>query len=269
MKKLLLVCIFPIALLFGCTKDKKVNFFTVQQDIKLGEQLDVEIQSNATEYPVLDKAKNPAVYAYLEAMRDDILSSNLIFHRSDFTWKVTIINKNVLNAFAAPGGKIYIYSGLLKNVKSSAELAGILAHEIVHADRRHSTQQMTKNNMVNIALSVILGQDSTALKNMAKQMASGAAAMAWSREYEYEADSMAVDFVYSIRGRKNYKCDALTDFFKRMDASSTATYTPEWLQTHPLDSKRIARVNGHFVTLGSPAGDLFTSEYSSFVAKLP
>ena len=270
MKKTFSLFALSLLIVFGCTKDNKLNLFTITEDIKLGNQLDQEIRTNKTEYPLLDSATNPAVYKYVYNMRDDILSSNLIFHKNDFNWRITIINKNILNAFAAPGGKIYVYTGLLKYVKSGAELAGILAHEVTHADRRHSTQQMTKTYGVQVLLNIALGNNSSALKDMAKQMATGAAGLAWSRDNEYDADSMSVEFLYSIRNRKNYQINALTDFFKRMDSSSTdKTTTVEWLQTHPLDSKRIARVAGHYKILGSPVGEYFTSEYQAIVAKLP
>ena len=269
MRKAILLFTLPLFLTCGCTKDIKLNVFTIAQDKQLGSQLDQEIRTNKTEYPLLDSATNPDVYKYLYAMRDDILSSNLIFHKDDFNWRVTIINKPILNAFAAPGGKIYVYTGLLKYVKSGSELAGILAHEVCHADRRHSTEQMTKIYGFQVLLNIALGADQSGLKDMAKQMATGAAGLAWSRSNEYDADSMSVEFLYSIKGRKNYQINALTDFFVRMEASRTAGYTPEWLQTHPKDDNRIARVAGHYKALGSPIGDYFVSDYDAIVAKLP
>ena len=270
MKNYTHIILIALSLLsISCTKDKKINLFTISDDKKLGSQLDNEIRTNKSEYPILDSATNVAVYKYIYDMRDDILSSSLIFHKDDFNWRVTIIDKPILNAFAAPGGKIYVYTGLMKYVKSGSELAGIIAHEVTHADRRHSTQQMTKVYGIQILLNIALGSDTTGLGKMAKDMATGAASLKWSREHEYEADSMSVEFLYSIRARKNYQCDALTDFFKRMDSSQTINITPEWLQTHPLDENRIARVNGHYIALGSPKGDLFTSEYATIIAKLP
>jgi len=269
MKKIILLISLPILLGYSCTKDHKLNVFTISQDKQLGAQLDQEIRTNKTEYPLLDSAKNAAIYKYVYDMRDDILSSSLIFHKDDFNWRVTIIDKPILNAFAAPGGKIYVYTGLMKYVKSGAELAGILAHEVTHADRRHSTEQMTKIYGFQVLMNIALGNDSSGLKSMAKQMATGAAGLAWSRSNEYDADSMSVEFLYSIKSRKNYQIDALTDFFKRMDSSQTLSLTPEWLQTHPLDANRITRVAGHYKTLGSPVGDYFTAEYQAIVAKLP
>jgi predicted Zn-dependent protease len=270
--KSLFIFIIPIIIAYSCTKDKKLNVFSLAQDKQLGGQLDHEIRTNKAEYPLLDSATNPDVYKYLYLMRDDILSSNLIFHRDDFNWRVTVINKNVLNAFAAPGGKIYVYTGLLKFVKSGAELAGILAHEITHADRRHSTDQMTKVYGFQMVLNVILGSDTTGLvKTMARNMASGAASLAWSRDNESEADSMAVEFLWSIKNRKAYQINALSNFFKRMDSLGlgTTSTTIAWLQDHPLDATRISSVDGHWKRLGSPVGNLFSNEYFTVIARLP
>jgi predicted Zn-dependent protease len=119
-------------------------------------------------------------------------------------------------------------------------------------------------------LNIALGNDSSGLKSMAKQMATGAAGLAWSRDYEYEADSMGVEFIYSIRSTKNYQCTALTDFFKRMEADGKGTAgTPEWLSTHPLDANRISHVDGLWQRLNSPTGELFGAEYQTALSVIP
>jgi len=270
MKKITLLLSIPLLLALGCTKDKKLNVFTVSKDKELGEQLDAEIIANPKEYPILDRATHPEAYAYLEGIFNDVISSDKMFHKDDFDWKITILDTNVMNAFAAPGGKLYFYTGLMKYCKSSAELAGVMAHEIAHSDRRHTTNVLTKTYGVQILLNIVLGNDAGTLKQLASQMASGASSLAFSREHEYEADSMSVEFLYSIRERKNYQCTGIVDFFDRLvaDGYTTGTGNFEFLQTHPYENNRKTNIEKVWTNLGKPAGEKFESDYATFVTKL-
>ena len=123
------------------------NLFTIEDDIELGAQLDAEISSNPKEYgPILD-ADDPAnaeAYDHLMTITDTLLASDDVQYRDDFVWELHIIDDDdVLNAFAAPGGYIYVYTGLIRYLDQEDHFAGVMGHEIAHADQRHSTQQLT------------------------------------------------------------------------------------------------------------------------------
>ena len=122
-----------------------LNLFSVEQDIELGRQVSQEINTNPTEFPILPEQSNREVYQYIRGITDKILNSGKVAHKDDFAWEVKIIDDpETLNAFATPGGYIYVYTGLIKFLDSEDELAGVMGHEIAHAAQRHSTQQMTK-----------------------------------------------------------------------------------------------------------------------------
>ena len=126
-------------------KVKGMNLFTVSQDKELGAKVAAEIDGNQAEYPLLDSIKYKKVYQYIYQIRDKILNSGKVDFKNDFTWQVKIIKDDkIVNAFCTPGGYIYVYTGILKFLESEDQFAGVLAHEIGHADMRHSTRQMTR-----------------------------------------------------------------------------------------------------------------------------
>ena len=121
-----------------------LNLFSISQDKELGAQVDAEITANAAQYSILDPAQNKEIYNYINDIRNTILSSGNVKYKTEFDWQIKIIHDdNTLNAFCTPGGYIYIYTGILKFLDTEDQFAGVLAHEIAHADLRHSTRQMT------------------------------------------------------------------------------------------------------------------------------
>ncbi len=127
--------------LSGCENSTGVNFFSVQDDVNLGKGLDQEIRQNPQEYPIYDSHTHTQ---YVQNILNDIIKSPEIEYADIFPYKIALIdNDEVVNAFAAPGGYIYVYTGLLKFLDNEATLAGIIAHEVAHAERRHATQRMT------------------------------------------------------------------------------------------------------------------------------
>ena len=143
--------IVPVALM-GLTAcgEGGINLFTLEDDVALGQQLSEEVNANPDVYgPVIDPATDPAPYDQLQRITDEILDSGMVEHRDDFVWALHIIDDDeTLNAFAAPGGYIYVYSGLIEYLDSEDDFAGVMGHEIAHADRRHSTEQLTNEGRV-------------------------------------------------------------------------------------------------------------------------
>jgi beta-barrel assembly-enhancing protease len=260
-----------VLVLFGCKKDgdgvlSDLNLFPVSKDIELGETMDSIIRANPSEYPILDQATNAAAYQFVNSMFRQILQSGEFDHRNDFNWEITIINDNsVLNAFAVPGGKLYFYTGLMKYVDNSATLAGVVAHEMAHADRRHSTRQMTKALGVQVLLSILIGDDKSELVQLAGGLAGGIAELKFSRDDEYEADEYSVKYLTDT----DYNPVGIKSFFEKIRAEKQTAATFEFLSTHPDDENRIDNINAIWTSLGSPTGSDFTSEYTSFKSLLP
>lgn len=269
MKKIF-VAVFAFTLLLGaCSKDKDVNLMSVEDDKKMGEQLDAEIMSNPQDYPVMDKASNPEAYAMVEGVMNEILKSSELYHRDEFDWQVRIIDTTILNAFAAPGGKLYFYTGLLQYMTSEAELAGVMAHEIAHADLRHSSERLTKVYGLQIILDIALGRDKSKLGEIASQMATGGVALKFSKEDEFEADEYSVRHLAN-EATKAYLPTAINDFFDRIvaDGYDKEDGNMEFTRTHPYNANRKTNVIEVYNELGKPVGEKFETEYAEFKQNL-
>ncbi|CAA6809724.1 MAG: Peptidase family M48 [uncultured Aureispira sp.] len=261
---LLFVAIFQTA----C--DRPVNVFTVSQDKELGAQLEAEIASDPAQYPLLSEVDYPDAYAYLLEMRDEILASPEVKYKTEFEWKLKIIDDDVLNAFCAPGGYIYVYTGLMKYLEKSDHLAGVLAHEIAHADQRHSSASMTEQYGIE-TLVAIASQNATAAQ--LSQVAGGLTQLGFSRAHETDADDHSVDYLQSTK----YACDGASGFFAKLIATGQTSGTPAFMSTHPDPGNRVTKITERADELGcskalhhddtSASGD--NGAYNDMLATLP
>jgi len=261
-----LLSLFLLGLGFvACTKDGQLNLISLADERQLGEQLHQEILSKPSEYPILSRTEHPEAYAYLEEMRDELLESYDFTHEDDFTWDVYIIHDdNVLNAFAAPAGRSYYYTGLIKFLDTEDQLAGVMGHELAHADRRHATRNMTKTYGLSILLEVALGQDSGTLTEIAKGLAGNLSSLGFSRKTETEADEFSVKYLAPSR----YQCNGAAGFFEKMEAQGGGSNVPTWMSTHPDSQDRIEHINAEAEAAKcsiSPSG----RNYARFKSLLP
>jgi len=232
-----------------------INLFSIQQDKDLGAKVAAEINADPVKYPVLDPATNVAAYKYINDIRDVILKTGKVKHADDFKWELKIIqDDSTLNAFCTPAGYIYIYTGIIKFLDNEAELAGVMGHEMAHADLRHSTRQMTKTYGIQLVVSAALGE-----MEALKQITNGLIGLKFSRNHETEADRMSVEYLCGTR----YRADGGAGFFEKIKAMSRGN-TPEFMSTHPSPVNRIK--NYHTWAKDGNCGgvDDFSDNYAAF-----
>lgn len=235
-----------------------IDLFSLQKDKDLGAATAAQIASD-TSYPLLDSVKYASAYNYLNGIRDKILKSGKVAHANDFAWKLKIINKNILNAFCTPGGYIYVYSGLIKYLDEEDDLAGVMGHEMAHADQRHSTKQLQETMGVQTLLQVALGNSSQAASVVANL-----ALLKYSRCHESEADDYSVQYLSGT----SYNCAGAASFFKKLIATGQAGSTPVFLSTHPGSDTRVADITAAANKLGcQKAGTV--GGYTAFKNSLP
>ena len=253
-----------LVILGSCKKDGGgINIFTVEDDKQLGLQMEQEIQSDPVAYPLVNKAQYTQAYQHIERIRDSILNTGLVAYDNEFAWSVHIIKDDeVLNAFCTPGGYICFYTGIIRFLDNEAQFAGVMGHEMAHAARRHSTQQMTKAYGLQVLVSVVLGQNPNLLAQMAADLAAGVAALAFSRDDEYESDEYSVKYLYET----SYDARGVAGFFEKIDAT---TPIPEFLSTHPNPGNRIEKINEIWQGLGGKVGEEYAERYQEFKNSLP
>ncbi len=238
-----------------------INAFSINQDRELGLQVQAEIAGNQAEYPVLDSVQYRTAYQHLRRIRDKVLNSGKVTNKDRFTWEVQIIrNDSVLNAFCTPGGYIYVYTGLIKYLDAEDDLAGVMGHEIAHADLRHSTRTMTREYGVDVMLKIIAGSDAGALTTLVRNLAS----LKYSRCHESEADAASVEYLSGT----NYACNATASFFEKLSAAG-GQRVPQFLSTHPSPDNRVKDINALADKISCNKSPLNPATYAQFKASLP
>jgi predicted Zn-dependent protease len=250
---------------YSCKKDAPfVPLFSIADDIKLGKQVVVEIEgANSAQYPILDSASNVAAYQFIYGIRNEILNSGKIVYKDEFEWRLRIIkNDTTLNAFCTPGGYIYVYTGLIKYLDSKDELAGVIGHEMAHADRRHTSRSMQTQYGLGTLLNVLLGNDNSTLQ----QIASGIYLLKNSRDHESEADEYSVKYLCPTP----YNAAGAAGFFQKMiDDGYTENRLASFFSTHPSPANRVESINQQKIDNGCVGNGSFDAQYASFKTLLP
>lgn len=240
-------------ILTNCANSQSLNLFSPDYDVKLGQQVAAEIASDPKQFPVLPEAGNEEVYRYIRGISKNIVNSGKVKYRDKFSWEVKIIKDDkTLNAFCTPGGHIYVYTGLIKFLDSEDQLAGVMGHEIAHADLRHSTRQLTKVYGISTLLELVRKDPNP---STVEQIALGLLNLKFSRSHEKEADSQSVVYLCGSQ----YHADGCAGFFKKMQGNGSNP--PEFLSTHPDPGNRIKAIEGKATELGCRGNQSRQTEY--------
>ncbi|GAB1442519.1 M48 family metallopeptidase [Ignavibacteriales bacterium] len=218
-----------------------MNIFSDADEVALGANVANEIAANQQEYPIF--RGDPALKQYIKSqIFDQILVANSIKKRNVYQYELEIIDRpDILNAFALPGGKVYVYTGLLKYLDSEAALAGVLGHEIAHAERRHATQRMTNQYGTAMLISLVLGQNPNQYVEIAANLFAGLSLLSNSRSAEEESDKFSIEYLKETRfypGGVKFFFEKLRDDGKVNPAGSGGLET--FLSTHPDPIARIS-----------------------------
>ena len=256
-KKFLFIPLLALVLSWSACKSGKrfnINLFTVQQDKELGLQVSQQIESDPKKFPILAEAENREVYRYIRKITKKILDSGNVKHRNDFEWQVKIIDDDeTLNAFCTPGGYIYVYTGLIKFLESEDQLAGVMGHEIGHADLRHSTRQMTKLFGLQVLLQIATGK---AEPGLIEKVALALVNLKFSRGHETESDNASVKYLCGT----DYHAAGAAGFFKKIE--SKGGRPPQFLSTHPNPKNRVQNIEKKAQEMGCRGNKKYRSEYS-------
>jgi len=204
-----------------------------REEIELGRQYAAEINR---QLPLVD---DPTVVRYVNLLGDRIARQG----RRDLDYTFYVVNTDAVNAFAVPGGFIYVNRGLIERTANLSELAGVLAHEIAHVEERHGIEQLERMQRANIGLSlayILLGRTPRTLERAGVEIAGAAIFAGYSRAAEDEADNIAVRLLVG----SGIDPTGLVTFFKKLleERQRRPTVVEQWFSTHPLTEERLARV---------------------------
>jgi predicted Zn-dependent protease len=218
--------------------------FTIQDEKKLGK----EFYDKMEEHKLI--LNNKILKDYVTKIGNLVLAQTI---KAPFNFNFYIIDSTAINAFATPGGYIYINKGLIMAAENEAELAGVIAHEIGHANARHVASIIEKSQKLNMAaLAAMLagvflgggGQSSVAIAAFSLAGA-GSMTLRYMREHEEEADRLGLEYLV----RAGYYPAAMIDFLKIMKQNEFLSKTmPSYLQTHPGTDDRIIYMDSLILT---------------------
>ncbi len=249
----------------GSVNPLDFNAFSLQDDVALGKQLDDQIKADPNEYPLLN---DPYVQQYMNNIMAQILQSPDIKFKNDFPYQIKVINTDVINAFAAPGGYVYVYKGLLKFIDNEATLAAVVAHEIGHCENRHATKRITKAYGIKFLLDLLLGDNPDQLTALGAEILTNFTLLQNSQSDEYEADQSSF---YYLMSTKWYPGATIFFFDKIKDQSGTPNIFEQLFSTHPMPEDRIQKVEELIKNNNIPApteSNLFPTEYADFKTHL-
>ena len=228
------------------------------QEAALGEQTAAEI---ASQLPIV---ADPAVTAYLTELGTALARAT---DRPELEWRFHLVNSDEVNAFAVPGGYVYVNRGLIEQAASLRELAGVLGHEVNHVALRHSAQQLESQTRTQLGVGLVCSLTGWC-EGAAAQVAINAAGAAWfarhSREDEAEADSAAVATLV----RAGIDPEGVPAMFARLLAERNRQPGPldAFFASHPLEERRIAATRAHVGRLDPAALDGLVQDTPAFHA---
>ncbi len=216
-------------------------------------QLGLQVKQQLEQQQKIQYVDDPQVNAYVKGITDKVLAFAKK-DRPDVTWTVQVINDpKTVNAFATPGGYLYVYSGLLLAADNSAELAGVLGHEAGHVVARHSARQMVDAFGLEAVAGVALGKDPGTAQQIAAAVAGKGAMLGFSRADETEADEYGARYA----SEAGYDPHGIATFFEKLLKGEGKQ--PGWaamLSDHPATPERIKHVNDYIAEhhLGGTGG---------------
>lgn len=232
--------VMPLAT-FGQTNIKAPkNKYKVQDDVKLGRQASAEVEK---QFPILNDAE---ATRYVESVGRRLAAAiPSQFQHPEFQYTFKIVNARDINAFALPGGPMFVNRGMIEAANNEGEMAGVMAHEISHVALRHGTAQATQqSNPLNQILGIgailggaILGGQTGAA--IGQTIYSGLLVYPYSREYETQADTLGAQ----IMANAGYDPIDLANMFKTIEKESGGSGGPDWLSTHPNPANRYENIN--------------------------
>ncbi|HEV8592447.1 MAG TPA: M48 family metallopeptidase [Pyrinomonadaceae bacterium] len=215
------------------------NKYKLQDDVKVGNDAARQVEQ---QFPILNDS---IAQNYVENVGRRLVDSiPPQFRQPEFNYRFRVVNARDINAFALPGGPMYVNRGMIEAAKNEGEMAGVMAHEISHVALRHATAQATKQSSIGNQLGTIgLILGGAILGGQTGAQAGVLAATAWqtkySREYETQADVLGAQ----IMADAGYDPRDLANMFQTIQRESGGGRAPQWLSSHPDPGNRYQNIN--------------------------
>ena len=258
------VFVMPLAALGQTRVEMPKNKYSVSDDVQAGQQAAQQVYQ---QMPIL---RDSAVDNYVESIgRRLVAAIPSEFQQPSFRYSFDVVDARDINAFALPGGPMFVNRGMIEAARTEGEMAGVMAHEISHVALRHATAQATETQKFQIGS--VLGQIAGAVIGggigqvvaAGSQIGFGAGALKYSRKYETQADILGAQ----IMARAGYDPRDLANMFRTI-AQQGGGGGPEWLSSHPNPGNREQRIMQEAAMLRVEGGRSDTAEFRQIQSRL-
>ncbi len=217
--------------MIGCSHFQELNLLTDEDEVSMGKQFAEEIEQEVAIY------EDAAVTAYIDRLGQTLARRS---QRNDIEYHFKVVDSDDVNAFALPGGYLYINRGLISTAQNESELAGVLAHEIGHVVGRHGAKSLSRQMPLTLLAQLFLGENPTLLRQIVAGILGAAAQikmLEYGREAELEADAYSVQNLYDAEIDPN----GMSLFFEQLLTleKREPSRLEQWLSTHPPTKERL------------------------------
>lgn len=248
----LIASLVPVVLLANCainpvTGERELSLVPESQEIAIGREAADQVSAT------IGLVDDAALQQYVDGIGQRLARTS---ERPDLPWEFHVVDDPTPNAFALPGGFIFVTRGLMSMMNSEAELAAVLGHEIGHVTAKHSVNQMSRAQLAELGLQVgsVVSPDIAEIGDLASTGLS-LLFLKYGRDDERQADELGFHYMLTER----YDVREMGDVFKSLAAAGELagrSAVPTWLASHPTEPERIAATERRIAEIGQPAADL-------------
>jgi predicted Zn-dependent protease len=253
------VLLLALMVVFASCGDGWKKYIPLSVDTELGNQAQNQYDL-MYKNQILPEKDFQELYDKVNLIKERILKSGKVTHADEFDWELKIINDSVLNAFCLPAGKIYIFTGLIKYLDNEAQLAGVMGHEIAHADKRHAIDNMAKQLGLAALINLVFGNAGSLI-----DIAQNLIGLKFSRDNEAQADEYSVNYLYETV----YDASEANGFFNKLEQDNQEEEITPFLSTHPAPENRKENMLAHWKFLGGKIGEKMETNYLKIKEYLP
>jgi beta-barrel assembly-enhancing protease len=203
---------------------------------RLGLEFHTQLKDSVKAFPIFKTVTHADTIfqTYVTGLAKEIVAAIPTDDKPGYNFTFTIIDQPIENAFAVPGGYVYIYTGIIKKMQDESELVGVLGHEIAHVTQHHYRDQMAKSTAMAVLVNVLVGDQPGKLTELVTKSFMGLASLSLSRGNESDADTHGTEYEGLVKRNPL----GIAKYFMRVPESGS-----DWFSTHPAPPNRVIDVN--------------------------
>jgi beta-barrel assembly-enhancing protease len=237
-----------------------------EEENKLGAEIKKELETGAGGMPAVKYLQDPELRGYILGLANKVVGLGKA-QKPEFTWSVEVIDDPMqVNAFATPGGYLYVYTGLLRAADNEAEVVGVMGHEVGHVLARHFARRMVQMYGLQGLIAIALGDDPNTLAKLGADLLANGYLLQHSRGAETEADELGA----TLSSQAGYDPNGLVTFFAKLQAmQGQVPSILRYVMGHPLAADRQQHIRDYITSKKLPIGATNADMFQRMRARLP